>query len=51
METTEQIKAMVREKYSAIALQDKEDNVASCCGFPARYKMWHAKSKAASNYF
>jgi SAM-dependent methyltransferase len=32
METTEQIKEMVREKYSAIALQDKEDNAASCCG-------------------
>jgi arsenite methyltransferase len=32
METTEQIKAMVREKYSAIALQDKETNQASCCG-------------------
>ena len=32
METTEQIKDMVREKYSAIALQDKEDNTASCCG-------------------
>ena len=32
METTEQIKDMVREKYSAIALQDKEDNQASCCG-------------------
>ena len=32
MEKTEQIKDMVREKYSAIALQDKEDNAASCCG-------------------
>jgi len=32
METTEQIKEMVREKYSAIALQNKEDNAASCCG-------------------
>jgi arsenite methyltransferase len=32
METTEQIKDMVRERYSAIALQDKEDNAASCCG-------------------
>ena len=32
METTEQIKEMVREKYSAIALQDKADNAASCCG-------------------
>ena len=32
METTEQIKEMVREKYSSIALQDKEDNAASCCG-------------------
>jgi SAM-dependent methyltransferase len=31
-ETTEQIKDMVREKYSAIALQDKETNQSSCCG-------------------
>jgi SAM-dependent methyltransferase len=32
METSEQIKDMVRQKYSEIALQDKEDNQASCCG-------------------
>lgn len=32
METTEQIKDMIREKYSAIALQDKDTNAASCCG-------------------
>ena len=32
METTEQIKDMVRQKYSEIALQDKETNQASCCG-------------------
>ena len=32
METTEQIKDMVRERYSAIALQDKDTNAASCCG-------------------
>jgi len=32
METTEQIKEMVREKYSEIALQDKETNQSSCCG-------------------
>jgi SAM-dependent methyltransferase len=32
METSEQIKDMVREKYSAIALQDKETNASSCCG-------------------
>ncbi|HVU94366.1 MAG TPA: arsenite methyltransferase [Puia sp.] len=32
METTEQIKDMVREKYSAIAQQDKETNQSSCCG-------------------
>lgn len=32
METTEQLKDLVREKYSAIALQDKETNAASCCG-------------------
>lgn len=30
--TTEQLKDIVRQKYSEIALQDKEDNAASCCG-------------------
>jgi SAM-dependent methyltransferase len=32
METTEQIKDMVRQKYSEIALQDKDTNQSSCCG-------------------
>jgi arsenite methyltransferase len=32
METQEQIKEMVRQKYSEIALQDKENNETSCCG-------------------
>jgi len=32
MPTTEEIKDMVREKYGAIALQDKDSNSASCCG-------------------
>src|ERR1700759_5346067 len=32
MENKEQIKDMVRQKYSEIALQDKETNQASCCG-------------------
>ena len=32
METTEQIKEMVRQKYGEIALQDKETNQSSCCG-------------------
>lgn len=32
MENSEQIKDMVRQKYSEIALQDKDDNQASCCG-------------------
>jgi arsenite methyltransferase len=32
METQEEIKEMVRQKYSEIALQDKESNEASCCG-------------------
>src|ERR1700722_18522556 len=32
MQNNEQIKDMVRQKYSEIALQDKEDNQASCCG-------------------
>lgn len=32
MKTEQEIKDMVREKYSAIALQSKEENTASCCG-------------------
>lgn len=32
MPTTEELKSIVREKYSTIALQDKADNAASCCG-------------------
>ncbi|MGC4023177.1 MAG: arsenite methyltransferase [Cyclobacteriaceae bacterium] len=32
MENTEQIKELVRQKYSEIALQDKETNQSSCCG-------------------
>jgi len=32
MQNQQQIKEMVRQKYSEIALQDKEDNQASCCG-------------------
>jgi len=32
METQEEIKEMVRRKYSEIALQDKDSNEASCCG-------------------
>jgi arsenite methyltransferase len=32
MKTDQDIKDMVRQKYSEIALQDKEDNQASCCG-------------------
>jgi SAM-dependent methyltransferase len=32
METTEQIKDMVRQKYSESALRDKPSNESSCCG-------------------
>jgi hypothetical protein len=32
MTKDEQIKEMVRQKYSEIALQDKETNSCSCCG-------------------
>lgn len=32
MENAEQLKEMVRQKYSEIALQDKETNQSSCCG-------------------
>ena len=32
METQEQVKDLVKQKYSEIALQDKETNQSSCCG-------------------
>ncbi len=32
MKTSDEIKEMVKQKYSEIALQDKEMNAASCCG-------------------
>ncbi|MCA0364207.1 MAG: arsenite methyltransferase [Bacteroidetes bacterium] len=32
MKTDEQLKELVKQKYSEIALQDKETNMASCCG-------------------
>jgi len=32
METAEKLKDIVKQKYGQIALQDKEDNQASCCG-------------------
>lgn len=32
MQTQEQIKDVVKQKYSEIALQDKETNQSSCCG-------------------
>lgn len=32
MGTQEQVKELVRQKYSDIALQDKGTNASSCCG-------------------
>ena len=32
MQTQEQVKDLVRQKYSEIALQDKDTNTSSCCG-------------------
>jgi SAM-dependent methyltransferase len=32
MQTDEQLKEIVRQKYSEIALQDKDTNMSSCCG-------------------
>ena len=32
MKTSEELKNTVKEKYSEIALQSKEDNAVSCCG-------------------
>jgi arsenite methyltransferase len=35
MKTSEEIKTMVKEQYSKIALQEKEQNLSSCCGATA----------------
>ena len=32
MDNSEKLKELVRQKYSEIALQDKEANQSSCCG-------------------
>jgi SAM-dependent methyltransferase len=32
MKTSEDLKALVKQKYAEIALQDKETNMSSCCG-------------------
>ncbi|MFN4313953.1 MAG: arsenite methyltransferase [Chitinophagaceae bacterium] len=32
MQTSDQLKELVKQKYSEIALQDKDSNAASCCG-------------------
>ncbi|HEX5742577.1 MAG TPA: arsenite methyltransferase [Flavobacteriaceae bacterium] len=32
MKTDQQLKELVKQKYSEIALQDKTDNMSSCCG-------------------
>src|SRR5678816_4078339 len=32
METHDNVKELVRQKYSEIALQDKEQNQSACCG-------------------
>ena len=32
MKTPQELKKTVKEKYSEIANQSKEDNAASCCG-------------------
>jgi arsenite methyltransferase len=32
MQTDEQLKELVKQKYSEIALQDKDTNMSSCCG-------------------
>src|SRR6201999_4301921 len=39
METPEQIKEMVRQKYGEIALQDKVTNETSCCGSSGRERL------------
>jgi hypothetical protein len=32
MQTEKELKEIVRQKYSEVALQDKDSNKSSCCG-------------------
>lgn len=52
MQTAEQIKTVVREKYSEIALQDKSCNEASCCGVgtPGTYTIMADSYTALEGY-
>ncbi len=52
MQTAEQIKSVVREKYSEIALQDKSCNEASCCGVgtPGTYTIMADSYKDLEGY-
>lgn len=52
MQTAEQIKTVVREKYSEIALQDKGSNEASCCGVgtPGTYTIMADSYSALEGY-
>lgn len=46
METNEEIKEMVKQKYAEIALQDKETNASSCCGTGGNSKeVYHIMSE------
>ena len=37
MQTDNELKEIVRQKYSEIALQGKETNESSCCGASVQY--------------
>jgi len=52
MQTAEQIKSVVREKYSEIALQDKGTNECSCCGVgtPGTYTIMSDSYTALEGY-
>ncbi len=45
METNEEIKEMVKQKYSEIALQDKEINASSCCGASCSTEVYNIMSE------
>ena len=44
MKTEAEIKELVRQKYSEIALQDKATNESSCCGAGACSAEWQLQA-------
>ena len=51
MDTNDQIKEMVKQKYSEIALQDQETNASSCCGSGGWLKESYKNIRGGNDHF